>query len=83
MPPPPCGRVRPDGSSARARLLRVLAVGGGLWTLAMSALVATQGWQETLTQMGWFFAKAALVTFGGAYAVLPYVNRAPSPRITG
>ena len=31
------------------------------------------GWQGTLTQMGWFFTKAALVTFGGAYAVLPYV----------
>ena len=25
--------------------------------------------------MGWFFTKAALVTFGGAYAVLPYVNQ--------
>lgn len=31
------------------------------------------GWQGTLTQMGWFFTKAAFVTFGGAYAVLPYV----------
>ena len=31
------------------------------------------GWQGVLTQMGWFFTKAALVTFGGAYAVLPYV----------
>jgi chromate transporter len=31
------------------------------------------GWQGTLTQMGWFFTKAALLTFGGAYAVLPYV----------
>jgi chromate transporter len=39
----------------------------------MAALVATQGWQATLTQMGWFFTKAALLTFGGAYAVLPYV----------
>jgi len=36
-------------------------------------LVATQGWQGTLAQMGWFFTKAALLTFGGAYAVLPYV----------
>ncbi|MFX8766441.1 chromate transporter, partial [Acinetobacter baumannii] len=27
----------------------------------------------TLTQMGWFFTTAALLTFGGAYAVLPYV----------
>jgi len=31
------------------------------------------GWGHTLTQMAWFFTKAALLTFGGAYAVLPYV----------
>ena len=39
----------------------------------MAALLLTQGVQGTLTQMGWFFTKAALLTFGGAYAVLPYV----------
>ena len=39
----------------------------------MAALVAAQGAQATLSQMGWFFTKAALLTFGGAYAVLPYV----------
>jgi chromate transporter len=39
----------------------------------MAALVAAQGWQGTLAQMAWFFSTAALVTFGGAYAVLPYV----------
>ena len=39
----------------------------------MLMLFNTYGWQGTLTQMGWFFTKAALVTFGGAYAVLPYV----------
>jgi chromate transporter len=39
----------------------------------MGALVAFNGLQGTLTQMGWFFSKAALLTFGGAYAVLPYV----------
>jgi chromate transport protein ChrA/rhodanese-related sulfurtransferase len=32
-----------------------------------------QGWDGALAQMGWFFTKAALLTFGGAYAVLPYV----------
>jgi chromate transporter len=32
-----------------------------------------QGRDSTLVQMGWFFSKAALLTFGGAYAVLPYV----------
>jgi len=55
------------------RLARVLAVGLALWLLAMGALVAWQGWSATLSQMGWFFTKAALLTFGGAYAVLPYV----------
>ena len=58
---------------ARRRLAQVLAAGLGLWLLAMAALLATQGLQGTLTQMGWFFTKAALLTFGGAYAVLPYV----------
>ncbi len=46
-----------------------LIIGGGV----MAMLTATYGWEHTLTQMGWFFTKAALVTFGGAYAVLPYV----------
>ena len=40
---------------------------------AWRALLLAQGLQGTLTQMGWFFTKAALLTFGGAYAVLPYV----------
>lgn len=56
-----------------ARLWRVLLVGLGLWAAALGALAALSGWQGTLTQMGWFFTKAALLTFGGAYAVLPYV----------
>jgi chromate transporter len=46
-----------------------LFIGG----VVMAMLLNTYGWQGTLTQMGWFFTKAALVTFGGAYAVLPYV----------
>ncbi len=36
-------------------------------------LVASYGPGATLPRMGWFFTKAALLTFGGAYAVLPYV----------
>lgn len=49
------------------------SVGLLIWTAAMAALSAANGWQHTYTQMGWFFSKAALLTFGGAYAVLPYV----------
>jgi chromate transporter len=58
---------------SRRHLAKVLAAGIGLWVLGMAALLLTQGAQGTLTQMGWFFTKAALLTFGGAYAVLPYV----------
>jgi chromate transporter len=58
---------------ARARLAKVLLAGCALWVGAMAWLVLTGGWQGTLAQMGWFFTKAALLTFGGAYAVLPYV----------
>lgn len=49
------------------------AVGLVLWALAIGGLAAAFGWDGTLAQMGWFFTKAALLTFGGAYAVLPYV----------
>ncbi|RTL37783.1 MAG: chromate efflux transporter [Burkholderiales bacterium] len=63
----------PHARFTRARLARVLAVGLGLWAAAMAVLVATSGLQGALAQMGWFFTKAALLTFGGAYAVLPYV----------
>lgn len=55
------------------RLVTIAAVGALLWLLPMGLLVLTQGWGGTLTQMGWFFTKAALLTIGGAYAVLPYV----------
>jgi chromate transporter len=66
-PPPAHARF------SQATLWRVLTIGGLLWAGAMGAVVATHGWQSTLAQMSWFFTKAALVTFGGAYAVLPYV----------
>ena len=55
------------------RLAQVALIGALLWLLPMGLLMATVGWQHSYTQMGWFFTKAALLTFGGAYAVLPYV----------
>jgi len=51
----------------------VLVIWVALWGLAIGALVAAFGVESLLTQMAWFFTKAALLTFGGAYAVLPYV----------
>ncbi|MGE5384250.1 MAG: chromate efflux transporter [Betaproteobacteria bacterium] len=56
------------------RRLAVIAVMGGLlWLVPMGLLSAIAGWDHVLTQMAWFFTKAALLTLGGAYAVLPYV----------
>jgi chromate transporter len=53
--------------------MKVILIGALLWAIPMSALTGIYGWDHTFTQMGWFFTKAALLTFGGAYAVLPYV----------
>ena len=58
---------------SKSRLATIACVAALLWLVPMALLVATQGWDGTLAQMGWFFTKAALLTFGGAYAVLPYV----------
>lgn len=63
----------PHAHFQSARAWRVLLAVLSLWGLAIGGLWAAFGWDGLLTQMGWFFTKAALLTFGGAYAVLPYV----------
>jgi chromate transporter len=52
---------------------KFLAIGLMIWLVSMAILVAIYDWRAVYTQMAWFFTKAALLTFGGAYAVLPYV----------
>jgi chromate transporter len=61
---PPLPHTRHD----TVHLAKLLATGLALWVAAVVLLPA-----GTLTEMATFFTKAALVTFGGAYAVLPYV----------
>jgi len=56
-----------------SRFFVFLIVGVAIGAAVLTFLVTRYGWDHTLTQMGIFFTKAALVTFGGAYAVLPYV----------
>jgi chromate transporter len=63
----------PHARFSRGRLLRVAVLGLALWGGALASLAALFGWRHALPQMAWFFSKAALITFGGAYAVLPYV----------
>jgi len=56
-----------------AQFSLIVGAGALLWAVPMAILTVNYGWDHALTQMGWFFTKAALLTFGGAYAVLPYV----------
>ncbi|NNP76536.1 chromate transporter [Acinetobacter sp. Ac_3412] len=56
-----------------SNLAKILIIAAFLWFVPMLLLTLGLGWQHAYTQMAWFFSKAALLTFGGAYAVLPYV----------
>ena len=64
-------RVRPS----LARSLRITAVGLALWLGPLLALFALLGPEHAVVQEGIFFSKAAVVTFGGAYAVLAYIGQ--------
>jgi chromate transporter len=66
-PTPPHARF---GWPVLARIVVAFLV---LWAVALGLIAMASGWDGTLARMGWFFTKAALLTFGGAYAVLPYV----------
>jgi len=66
-PAPPHARFRMAG------LLKVVVVGLALWAATFGGIALLHGWDGALREMAWFFSKAALLSFGGAYAVLPYV----------
>ena len=56
-----------------SHVVRVFLTCFGLWSLVAGAMWAWRGFNDTLTQIAFFFTKAAFVTFGGAYAVLSYI----------
>ena len=66
--PPPAHAAVSYGRLARIALIGT-TFGAGLWI----ALALTAGSDGVLARMGAFFTQAALLTFGGAYAVMPYV----------
>jgi chromate transporter len=68
------GAAVPDHVRANpSRTLRVAAVWLTLWLVPVLALIAGLGSADVFSQIAIFFSKMALVTFGGAYAVLAYV----------
>src|SRR5438067_4269917 len=56
-----------------ARALRVSAIWLSLWLVPVIAIIAVLGVDHTFSEIGGFFSKMAVVTFGGAYAVLAYM----------
>lgn len=58
---------------SRRRFVALVATGLSVWVAALAVIAFVWGRHGDLAQMGWFFTKAAMMTFGGAYAVLPYV----------
>ena len=66
--------AEPDMPLARApHTLRTLALWGSLWAAPLMVLWALG--QDFLLELGLFFSKLAVVTFGGAYAVLAYMTQ--------
>jgi chromate transporter len=57
------------------RSLRTIVISVILWWAPVILVGSLLGWHHSVTQEGVFFSKAAMVTFGGAYAVLPYVSQ--------
>jgi chromate transporter len=76
------GSVLGDALDERApkaswgRTLRVVVIGLVVWWGPLLAVMAIRGTEDTLSKEGVFFSQAAMVTFGGAYAVLAYINQA-------
>ena len=68
--------IQKSASPTMARALKVIGIGGVLWWLPVALLGFWRGWNSEFVKEGVFFSKAAMVTFGGAYAVLPYVAEA-------
>jgi chromate transporter len=58
---------------SRGRAVRILAIGLPLWLAPVGLAALLSGGDSTYTQQGLFFSGTALVTFGGAYAVLAFV----------
>ena len=58
------------------RTITVLVVGLAVWLVPLLVIAVWAGQGSTISQQAWFFSKASVVTFGGAYAVLAYITQA-------
>ncbi len=64
-----------DARVSLSTTARTVGIWLAIWMLPLIAIAAVFGRDHILTQMAWFFSKLAVVTFGGAYAVLAYMGQ--------
>jgi chromate transporter len=69
---PPAEHTRPTFR----RSIVAMAIWLAAWWGSLAAVIVWRGWHDVLSQEAIFFSKAAMVTFGGAYAVLAYIAQA-------
>ena len=63
-------------TGTRFRSLKVVLVGVAVWWIPLLLVMWWRGTDDTLSKEALFFSQTAMVTFGGAYAVLSYINQA-------
>lgn len=68
-PPPAAITVSPMQTA------KTVAIWFAIWVVPLAILALSLGPDHVLAQLGWFFSKLAVVTFGGAYAVLAYMGQ--------
>jgi len=74
----PAGNSKTTGASKRPRwteTCKTIAIWAVIWLTPIIALTLLLGEAHILSGIGWFFSKLAVVTFGGAYAVLAYMGQ--------
>ena len=67
------GEAFVESRPSAARTLATLLLWGGLWLAPLLAILPLAGWGSSFATLWLFFSQMAVVTFGGAYAVLAYV----------
>ncbi len=71
----PCVVLPPSARASLGRTVLISVICLTLWWVPVIGAGLLLGWKGIHFQQGLFFSKAALVTFGGAYAVLPYISQ--------
>ena len=72
---PPAPTAIPLPAIPIATTAKTIAFWLAIWVVPLASMAATLGREHVLTQLAWFFSKLAIVTFGGAYAVLAYMGQ--------